>query len=1131
AGWTLLNRQRGLSYDVTAAVLEDREGSIWIALVGGGVARWVGGRDWESWKVAEDLPSDLIWSIRRNRAGALWVGTSLGLVRLDGSRVTRRWTSKDGLGGDNVRWLAETSDGSIWAATKPGGLARIDPASGNIRHVDRADGLPCDPEDVFVDRQDRLWVPTGCGVFHNDHPSVSNRFVRLDTPESLSRGAWKLLQDAQGTIWVTNHDGLWSLRDGHWRLHHRDEGLLSANPYVMALAADGSIWLRHRYDAGVDRMEVSGDRITRVTAIVPTDPKSVEVTAFHGFDASGNFWRGGANGVAVRHGQTWTTFTTEDGLVWNDCDGEAFWADADGGVWLGTSGGLSHYHPANGGPPAPLIADPTITRLELIAPARLIRAEFSTLNYKAEQLARFAYRLDDEPWTDSQERSISIAGLGPGKHRLEVQCRVRDDAYSPRIAAAEFRVEPAWNETWWARLLAVACGMAAISLFVRWRLRAAAHRHAELEAIVAARDLSNRALAEKASLLRSSEDRLRLLFQQAPAGIFLFDMDRRVTECNDQFLSILKSSREAVVGLHLETLHEPEIQPAIQTALEGKQGCYEGPCTLATGFGCPWMVLSTVPLWDENRQIKSGIGLAVDISERKRAEAALRESEERFRRVFEEGPLGLALVGKDYQFLKVNGALCQMLGYPEATLLQLSFADITHPDDLKTDLELADRLFRGEMPFYQLRKRYVNKSGETIWISLTASLIRDGDGQPIHGIAMIEDITEIKRNQEAGLARQKLESVGVLAGGIAHDFNNLLGGILAEAELGEADLTDGWSPVRGLHRIKEGAIRGAEIVRQLMIFAGQEQATPMEPVDLSLLVEEMLGLLNVSISKRAVLMTDLDQNLPAVRGNAPKIRQVVMNLVMNASEALGEHEGQIRVATSRVTVGPDPLINSTLHLAPGEYVELKVSDTGCGMTDEVRARILDPFFTTKFAGRGLGLAVVQGVVRDHGGALEVDSAPGQGATFRVFLACTSEKAAGSLVAAGSPGAAQSVPRTQTILVVEDEEILRVPVSKALRNRGFSVLEASDGSSAMDLIRARAADIDVVLLDVTLPGLSSREILQEAGRIRPELKVILTSAYGEETVSALFAGLRVERFIRKPFGLGDLFRLLSDTLSS
>jgi ligand-binding sensor domain-containing protein len=625
AGWSVANRQRGLRNQMTAAVLEDRDGSIWIGLMGAGVARWLGRGTWESWTADQGLPTDLIWNIRRDRKGHLWVGTGSGLVRMDGSGPARTWTRKDGLGGDNVRWLAETSDGSIWAAMRPGGLARIDPASGKVHRVGRTDGLPCDPVDIFADRHDRLWAPTPCGVFLNERPSASIRFVRVEEPESLKHGAWKVLEDTKGTVWITNREGLWSLREGKWRQYRKADGLLSDAPYAMALADDGSMWLRDRYDAGVERVEFAADRVVRATAIVPADPKSVEVTAFHGFDSLGDFWRGSANGVEVRRGDAWTTFTVEDGLVSNDCDGEAFWADADGSVWLGTSGGLAHYHPVGGKPPEPLAADPIIARLETTERPRLIRAEFSCLNFKADQLVRFAYRLDNAPWTDSMERGISVTGLGPGWHRLEVRCRVRDGPFSPRTVAAEFRMEPMWWETWWARLLALGCLLMAISQFVAWRLRAATRKQAELEMLVAARteklSMANHALDETASQLRSSQDRLRLLFQQTPAGIFLFDRDLIVTECNDQFLSLLQSGREAGVGLRLSTLKEPEILPAIQAALAGREGNYQGPCTLATGSGCMCVELTAVPLWDENRQLKCGIGLMTDISERKRADA------------------------------------------------------------------------------------------------------------------------------------------------------------------------------------------------------------------------------------------------------------------------------------------------------------------------------------------------------------------------------------------------------------------------------------------------------------------------------------------------------------------------------
>jgi len=247
-------------------------------------------------------------------------------------------------------------------------------------------------------------------------------------------------------------------------------------------------------------------------------------------------------------------------------------------------------------------------------------------------------------------------------------------------------------------------------------------------------------------------------------------------------------------------------------------------------------------------------------------------------------------------------------------------------------------------------------------------------------IVSCSDITDLKRVQEASLARQKLESLGVLAGGIAHDFNNLLGSIHANAEIAEAEGASGSFPAEEIQAIKSISIRASEIVRQLMIYAGHDRSNS-EPLDMSRLVNEMLGLIRISISKCAVLKTDLAEDLPAVLGNGPQIQQVVMNLVLNASDALGETGGEITVTTSvrRVPEG-----SPALSLREGDCVRLEVSDTGSGISREAQARIFDPFYTTKFAGRGLGLAVVQGIVRAHKGEIELVSAPGQGTTFKVF---------------------------------------------------------------------------------------------------------------------------------------------------
>ena len=1010
AGWSVVNRQRGLRKENTGAVLEDREGTVWIGLAGGGVARWLGRGVWESWKMEQGLPADVVWNIRRDRKGALWVGTSSGLTRIDGSGRTRTWTKKDGMGGDNVRWLAETSDGSIWAAMKPGGLARVDPVSGKIRLVGLKDGLPCDPEDVFVDRHDRLWLPTMCGLFLNKQPSVSNRIIRIETPESFGRAVWKVIEDTQGTIWLTNRTSLWSLREGRWRQHRRTEGLLTDSPYVMVLAGDGSIWMRHRYDAGVDRLEVSGDRIVGATAVVPADPKTAVGTAFHGFDAFGNFWRGSTNGVAVLHGNIWTRFTTEDGIVSNDCDGEAFWADTDGGVWLGTSGGLAHYRSGNGAPPGPLIAYPTISRLEINQPIRLIRAEFSSLNYKAEQLVRFAYRLDQASWTDSVERNISISGLGPGRHRLEVRCRVRDGPFSPGIAAAEFRLEPRWRETWWACLLAVASVLGAMIQFVRWRLSAAAQKQAELEAIVAARTTNlskaNRSLDDKARQLRRSEDRLKSAERLAHVGHWDWDVRANQLSWSEEMFRIFDVPRD----------YKPTYEGFVQAVISPD-----------------------------------------------------RERLERW----------------------VNECLAKKTGH------SIEF-QVTRPDgDLRT-------------------------------VSCTSAVSLDEEGLPMRLFGACQDITDSRRAQQEDLARKKLESLGTLAGGIAHDFNNLLGGVLAQAELGLAESASGSFPDEELKAIRHVAIRGSEIVRQLMMYAGKESEA-LGLVDVSQIVAEMLALLKVSVSKRVTLITDLGQDLPAVRANAAQIRQIVMNLVTNASEAIEDRDGTIRVTTGYVTPGPAATI--TRAPAEGYYLQLEVSDTGCGMSQETQAKVFDPFFSTRGAGHGLGLAVVHGIVRGLRGAIDIASEPGQGTTFRILLPCAESTGNATRNPMSDAGESARPSQESIVLVVEDEDALRQAVVAMLRMTGFAVLEAADGTAAIDLLRANGNKIDVILLDMTIPGATSHEVVAEAAQARPNIRVILTSAYSQEMLKPPMSASQIRGFIRKPYQIGDLVQTLRKASSA
>jgi nitrogen-specific signal transduction histidine kinase len=386
------------------------------------------------------------------------------------------------------------------------------------------------------------------------------------------------------------------------------------------------------------------------------------------------------------------------------------------------------------------------------------------------------------------------------------------------------------------------------------------------------------------------------------------------------------------------------------------------------------------------------------------------------------------------------------------------------------------------------------------------------------------DTTDIKRTQEEALAGQKLESLGVLAGGVAHDFNNLLGSIVATSELVLSELPDGSPASEGVESIRTVAGRAAEIVGQMMAYAGQEDAV-FEPVDLSGLLHEMLEFLKVSISKRTTLNVTLPEKLPFVRANAAQLRQVVLNLITNASEALGEQEGVISVTVSRVQSGASDGMPNLPH---GDYVGLEVSDTGCGMTEEIQSKIFDPFFTTKFPGRGMGLAAVKGIVRSHEGAINVVSAPGQGSRFEILLPCGSQSTREGHEGAAS-AAGEAANFTGTVLVVEDEDTLRIAVSKMLKRRGLTVIEAANGKVGVDLFRAGRAEIDVVLLDLTLPGMSGREVLSELRRIQPNVKVIITSAYSQEQAETTLGGQHPWLYIRKPYQLKELTGLLRKSI--
>jgi two-component system cell cycle sensor histidine kinase/response regulator CckA len=639
------------------------------------------------------------------------------------------------------------------------------------------------------------------------------------------------------------------------------------------------------------------------------------------------------------------------------------------------------------------------------------------------------------------------------------------------------------------------------------------------------------------SALRHSEERFRATFFQRAVGFAQTGLDGEWLLLNDRFCEILGYTQAELRAKTFLDITHPDDRDAV---LEGRRQILAGEITTHS------MEKRYVHKNDTIVRVKRHLSLArdqrnlpqyfivviEDITENTTAEEALRQSELLHKQICDNIPECIFLldVTSDgrFKFKALNPAEEKAVGLISSEVSGRFVEDVLSEEVSEKVTAHYRRCLEAGSPISY--EDELNLAAGSRYFHTNLIPLRDASGR-IHRIAgCCTDLTDIRRTQEEVLARQKLESIGMLAGGIAHDFNNLLGGVLCCAELALTDCADTALAEEQLQRIRTASIRGAEIVRELMIYSGQDEADPLESVDLSRLVSEMLELLKVSISKHTVLKTELEHNLPAVLGRASQIRQIVMNLIINASEAIGDKGGVIKVTTSRAPLAGEPGTDTPVNLLLADYLKLEVSDTGGGMTEQVQAKIFDPFFSTKFAGRGLGLAVVHRVVRDHGGVISFVSAPGDGTNFEVLLPCVIETALPGHDAISTDSGKEHRRPAGTVLIVEDEELLRLAVSKMLRNKGFRVMETEDGSSALELVRAHRDEIDVVLLDMTLPGITSQVVLKETLHMRPDLKVILTSAYSRKTVDDSFPELRIEHFIRKPFRLTELVSLLQDVVS-
>ncbi|RMH20958.1 MAG: PAS domain-containing sensor histidine kinase [Gemmatimonadetes bacterium] len=639
-----------------------------------------------------------------------------------------------------------------------------------------------------------------------------------------------------------------------------------------------------------------------------------------------------------------------------------------------------------------------------------------------------------------------------------------------------------------------------------------------------ARELERARHAHERSLqaLRAAQARLQALLARAELVVFGLDADGRFTLSEGAGLTALGLDPGEVVGRSALDLF-PQAADDIRRALAGER------LTATVQVGdTVWETLYT-PLLDEGGRVEGVFGVSANVTERIAAEAALAESEARFRNTFEQAGVGIAHVSLDGRFVRVNSKLCEITGRTAEELLGLTFEDITHPDDVERSRAAAELLVSGRLDTHRDEKRYVRPDGSSVWVELTVAVARDGDGRPDYFISVTEDITE-RRETELKLRQAlKMEAVGQLTGGVAHDFNNLLTVIIGGLDAALAGPPGQAADVdRSLRLALDAAEKASGLTRRLLAFSRRQSLQPTR-IEVGEVLDGMHELLARTLTERVRLRVDAPDDLWPCVADVTQLENAVLNLAINARDAMPDG-GELSISAANAVIGEDDCDGGDAR--PGEYVALTVADTGSGMDAETAARAFEPFFSTKEVGKGsgLGLPMVYGFVRQSDGFLRLMSEPGEGTRITLYL-----PRAGADTRAARPRAERSGGETfrgsgERVLVVEDDPQVRNLTVEIVRSLGYDVAEAGDAEEALAVL-ADLDRVDLLFTDVILPGpRSGTDLAEEVQRRWPGLPILFTSGYSADhfDTHTPAPGTFVD-LVPKPFRRGELAERLRAAL--
>jgi len=636
-------------------------------------------------------------------------------------------------------------------------------------------------------------------------------------------------------------------------------------------------------------------------------------------------------------------------------------------------------------------------------------------------------------------------------------------------------------------------------------------------------DITEKRRVEKA--LRETQLRYRAAVEQSNDGIAIADLEGQYIMVNQAFCKMTGYTEEELLRMHVSDLVPKRTAITLFNQVVNKEDLNYRETELLRKDGTTFVALITGSSIEvgNTRYVQ---GIVRDITDRKQAEQAITDALEYSKTIFEASPIGIITFKESGEVISANNAAATILGGTIEQLLTQNFRTLESMNQSGLRAAAIAALSLGHEQNVEVH--HISTFGKDLWLS--ARFVPFSHQAQIQLLLLISDITERKQVEEALRHAQKLESIGTLAGGIAHDFNNLLNAMLGQSTLAMGKLPSA-SPARyHLEKSIQAADRAADLTRQLLAYSGRGKFVT-ETIDLNRIVEENAQLLRVSVPKTVQLRSELDSANPKIHGDGGQIQQVIMNLIINASEAMGSNPGCITVRTDHKELSENDTSYSRYTNEPlpgGKYALLRVEDSGGGMSSETMARIFDPFFSTKFTGRGLGLAAVLGIIRGHKGGVRIESEVGKGTTFEILFPLLDDAAA--------PEKEEIKERERfsgsgkKVLLIDDEEPVVELLADVFTDAKFDVLQTMNPVEGIELYRAHRQEISIVILDYSMPDMDGKAAFEELAKINQDVKVLLCSGYTEEEMQSGFGKIRPAGFIKKPYRPSTLLAQVAKILS-